>query len=158
MWYTCEWTGLRYSNQAEGWRLLLHTLYHRVLKKSSAAHLAWFFAFAKSSPAKSSTSAQKPTALQQSTYTKPVIPSVSLRSAMFFPADGQFFCFDIPPHLHWVRWWCARCLRDWVHRCPSGGASARLWRATAAPPVPSSPAAQSPLAEGREGERRNPKH
>lgn len=63
-----------------------------------------------------------------------------------FPVYSEL-CLNIPLHLHSVRWWCVRCPRDSGHRCPSGGAFAQLWRARAAPPVPSSLAARSPLME-----------
>lgn len=77
-WYTCEWI-------KPGWETTPSSTSYSIsqsFKKSLAAHLAWFLS-AKSSTAKSSTCAHKPTALQQSTYTKPVILLVGLRSAVF---------------------------------------------------------------------------
>lgn len=56
-------------------------------------------------------------------------------------------CLNIPLHLHSVHWWCVHCPRGLGHRCPSADAFEQLYRARAAPPVPSTLAAQSPLIE-----------
>lgn len=51
-------------------------------------------------------------------------------------------CLNAPLHLRSVRWWCVHCPRDPAPRYPSEGAAGRLWRTTADPGVPSTPAAQ----------------